>query len=624
MNFLVIYKSKKKTPNSFNAAGIYEQGYDLLWNFFRNPNPFPFDSYFWIKEEERRAFIFEYWKKLSILPSAKILDYNSRERMKEDIKSFNFFLFYITYFFKNASVKNFIVSNFIVKIFNSYTDFVSKNKEYNSYFLKQPSVVLKKYENFKSILDKNLLSLESNYPVDFSLKIIMSEHNNFDYFYLFPEPFDKFFAKMSHQSLFFRIYDKLSIYLIYLKDNLSFKRFFSFLNAKFFSLNLEFFFRDAFLNKKTTNVFLFDIVESVVVSDQNDFILKIDPYFDLTIFNDEYAFLLSDYLFFDFFEFEENLLTKESFSYMYDHFLYLTYENKLELFNSDLPNMKLSLEYALDLNIFFSKEISFLFSKIKDINNFINYKNSVSFNFLYSFYSDVFNNQEIGVNLVNVYNEATLLKYSIFEQYGDSPAGLLKNLQFNPGNTRSFFLQKINSLKERGNIQKFDSYALFLEKYLYSYYYNYSNQMSLISNNFNFKSMLNKQKTYSSSLDFFGNSHCRWVFSSLSSFDFIKLSYSLSYLNLVKFGSADYALDSKENQNFKDPLEAELLNVKNSASLLKYNIDFFNKVYILSEKFTLEDIFSFDEDLSHFRVDFFYITFLTYIKKISFSLNKFI
>jgi hypothetical protein len=227
MKYLIKYYSVnfpfKKENSSFLISKFYEEGFYILWSYDKIENFFERNSFLWIKEEEKRAFEYEYWNRAPFFLDLKVKSELNKEKLKEDIRSFNFFLFYSDFYIKNFIKFNIFFSPTFSNLYKFYSLYISQNNDYLIYFLKQSNIILKKYEFLKVFFLKKNKQYD-NYMLFYYNSRIISPL--FEYYYLFSLPDNVNILNEKNKSYFLKFIDFFKNWVSLFK--LGVKRFFFF------------------------------------------------------------------------------------------------------------------------------------------------------------------------------------------------------------------------------------------------------------------------------------------------------------------------------------------------------------------------------------------------------------
>jgi hypothetical protein len=337
------------------------------------------------------------------------------------------------------------------------------------------------------------------------------------------------------------------------------------------------------------------------------YIYNLDPYIDLGMLEEKEEFFLLNHIEENFFTLEEGLILEDSLKYTFDYFCSLTVDY-LKAYNSLIKDNDLKPYIFISLN----KDILvFFYDLFKSDNCFFNsdYK-FFSHNFLQNTYSNYFFIKQLGEISLLVYNLNLQKKYKFLNDL--TLDDYIKSLYFNGSNIRTFFLERILSLKNRGNLKKFNSYFFFLDKYMY---YNYFGIFENKKFNF-FIKLINFQNSFSVESEFSGNSFLKsFFFPNYTNFEFMKNYYSSFYLNLQK---TEGNIISIGNESIRDKNSYDFFyfNSKSSSGFLKYSTDFFLKHYDLSD-IKFKELYLLKDEKSEFNSTNLFLEVLFHIKKIS-------
>jgi hypothetical protein len=591
---------------------FYTEGYYLLWSYDKLPNFIEKNSFFWVKEEEKRAFEYEYWDKISFVMDLKTKNELVKEKMKEDTRAFVFFLFYLDFYLKNSFKFNIFIPLTYIKLYEFYSLFFSKNTEYLNYFIKQATVILKKYEFVNSLLLKKIdfLSFGKSYSSFLFYYNSTLISPLFEYYYLFPL-YENFFLEKNEnliesKNFFFKFIDFFKNWFFFIKMGIT--RFFSFLNTRFFFFDINDFLINFFFVKKSLDFFLLKKVEDLIYQEQMSYIYNLDPYINMDMLDEQEDFFLLNYIEEDFFSLDDSLILEDSLKYTADYFFSLLSENhikKYKIFQNDLIIDYYFINYnEILLNFFFK-----LYIKGNGFF-FFNYNYS-SINFLKNLYSNyIFFKKLIEVSPF-VYNSDTQEKYKFLNEMTSEI--YIKNLYFNSSSIKTFFLEKKISLRNIGNLKKFNSYFFFLEKYMY---FNYYVSGSLRVENSSFFKLIKYQNSFSIENEFSGNFFIKsFIFPNYTNFENMKNYFIDFYLNVQKVNNNLILLG---NNNFldKNSFDFFFFNSKSSTGFLKYSTDFFLKFYDLPVD-EFESLYSMKTEDTHYNAVNLVLCSYSYIKIIT-------
>jgi hypothetical protein len=598
VNFLIsnYYKSFDEI-NLGNSKYLYTKGYYLLWSYDKLPNFFSIGSSSWQLEEDKRKMFFRYMLKIDNPYSVSSKEYNEENKQRKvvflkmlqiEVKLYSFFVFYFFNLLK-LHHKFFInIDNFLIFNFENYTSFLFSFKEAKDFFLRQPSFVLKKFDVLKNYINwevkpTKFLELKNfNY---FSIFFYLTHFTNelFFYDYLLPPKTEEIFL-FSNNFFFFRVFNSFLFFFEKGFNNilLGFRDFVSFVKIRFFFFDLANFFYRIVSTNFVMNKFFQIYLNNKVFDEQSRYMLIVNKNIDPEGLKYLKQYIIWEYLysdieadaFSDWLNFKDQLELSEVFKYLEQKF-------KKEFVANELENINF-----LDNLFFYFFTSRFLY---KDIKNFVN-KFFISFDksnifFYLNFYYLLNNSFFVLDKILFFINTENFKKFYNYELINE----LEKILPFNPSLVRTFFLEKISSIKEQGNLRLFDSYLEFLKKYLFCFYFLKTQRYA---SDF-FVTMNEKQILYDSFKNFGVLNDNIWFYL-VSDFDFNFFieNFLQDYLKIFEFDVYDktkYFSKRSSSGFFKYSVDFSLrfkkaqgLEFSNEISFYNGNSLFFHMIFILS------------------------------------------
>lgn len=618
MNLIVYYKNYFKNKNlaNINRKYFYESNLFLFWTYGKVPNSFNIGDKNWLIEEENRRLNIYYWEffDFSFLSSSQLQeeflsqkkDFSKKLRM--DTRNFITFLYNYYVFFRLSSKHKIYLEFYDISFYLKSVGFFFEKKGYRENFLNQDARVLLIFETNNSLSSLLKTSLNTNSVIDYNFLNFREFYINqksffFDTFqYLFFLPrflFLNFESNKLHSSstgflkkilykYFSKPYNGLKLYFIDFSSflinfwsdsgiSLYIKHHF----GHFSDLDLKNLYSERLFIKERlflSNLYGIDTEVGFLLSDSRydlqDFLVRyIEEDLYLYIYK---QVLLESVLFFNLeyknlFSFFFYLRGYSSFFFEYFNFLNKFNYYIIEFLASDRQESLVRLPYnlqflGLDLN--FSKVSNFLFTRFHIYESHRSY----------------------------IYN--LLLDYKLLSISSDVLYDLKKNLNYEFPLISSFFLEKMNSLKERGKIRFFMSYYFFLKKYFFFFFFINNKKFLLssdISYDFYFKEFI----------IFFDKIYSFVPYD--SDFYYYKFFMIKNFLKITKTLKIEEDIDySSVKLLYGSPLGSHITKRFNSKSL-KLDQTFFSKVL------TDSSYHSFPDSKSYYNGIFLYLKFLNYL-----------
>jgi hypothetical protein len=603
----------------------YKLGNSSLWSFDKIPNSFALGSESWNNEENKRLFEYAYWEKIAtqvkLSPESIIL---YKDKIREDVKNFILYIYYVSFLIKINRENLVYFPPYLYTLFSLYIEKILNLKDYNIQFLKQNSFVLKKYDILKNLFLRESSEKNFNIKVKFFSYIYYFNYNfissKFEFFYLYPV--NVYVDKEVRQKLnfFYKLLYFFKDWFLSVKEG--YKNSFFFFNNRFFYLDFNRILKIYIEDKKIIKPIFFNKIELAILEEQKNYIYSLDPYIDLGDLEEEEDTFFYNLFSNSFFNFEDRCVVLESLEFTNDfflsfsidkiyYFLNLNLKNNEELvlaFNTLLGWLNVSLIKKEEIYNFFIKIFDLVFIEKNNIDNF-------SYNSVLNYNSNFLNSNNIVNFLEEIYDDSTLKKYKflIFDDLGS----LKKNLKFSPILTRSFFIEKVLFMKEQGNIKKFNSYIIFLEKYLHFYYFlSFPFKKKFIY----LKNLYEKQSNLSIMNEFSGSFSYNWIFFSYGiDFSFSRQAYTELYLNVKKYSNLKYMIFSFSNEG-KSVYEISFLQKKGSSGFYKYSAEFLLKNY--DNFFSLEELSVFKDEKSYYNSNGLFFQFLSFFKRVISVIDK--
>jgi hypothetical protein len=465
--------------------------------------------------------------------------------------------------------------------FENETNYIFRNKEMKELFLKQNLLVLKKFDNLKKYITFNKLADSSKLEEKPNYFSFIYYYNSlqveiFPYLYMLPSLNEDFLYEESFLTKFRKKYFSLNFLESWFLNLINgFKEYIFFLKIKFFFFNFHIFLKNIIGQKLVLSSFFQKKINDKILDDEKLYMLLLNKNIDPAGLSYLNNYSLWHYLY------KDSLMGSVDESFLFNNnmesfetSLFFDLENKFfDLFNLDsfqkkenynnlsfvsnhlIFNSLLFKEKAHNVNLFLK---FFFFNNIITINKFL---------LLYYFDNSFF--QKLGSLLEN----SDIIKKFDVEYVED----LLKNIVYNPAIARTFFLEKLSNMKERGAFKFYDSYTFFLKKYFFILYflnYNYTN-FAVEYPSFNF--FFSKQLTSNLDKKFVGFFLNIWFFlPSRMSFDF---SVEQIFNEYLKLGSK---IEGKNENN-------KYFVYRTSGGFLKYSIDFTLRISGNAHMFSLND-----------------------------------
>ena len=600
-NFLVLFEKNVSLFSEVkNKQYLYTQGYYLLWNYGRIKNIFDINTKRWLYEEEKRAISFRYWLKVeNPFPlnskewndEIKIRKIDSSKKLQFDVKNYVFYLSILFNFFKVQSKFNFYTSPYLLNLFQNETDYIFDQKDYKEIFLKQNSVVLKKFDTLKKYINLNQdLLLENNNYSDYNSFIVNYNKNQseiFPYLYMLPSFTDDVeFSDSFFKNLLIKYFSLTKLENWISNLTLGVKEFWLFFKIKFFFFNFSRFLKIIVDNKIKINYFFQNKINEKLLADEKHYLLSINNNIDpegLLYLGD---YNLWDYIFNDFFveTVDESFLFNQILEHYDVSFFYDLQKEDIGRFL--FRNKDLIKDFKLDL---------FSIGLFHTFNNFINLKfikDNISFLLL--------NDKEFVFksNLFNIIKEDFFSNKFAIEYLEE----LSKNLEFNPSAIRTFLLEKTTNIKGRGLVRLYNSYILFLKKYFLVYL---MLNLKIFKNNFSFIQYCQHQKVYDLYKNFSGSFFTTWFFFPFS--DTFESDYENLFNEYLKIFLKE-GVRSETNKYF--------VFRTSSSGFFKYSVDFSFKLTDSTDLVYLKN------DQSFFNKHILYVKMLANLNKISNSLSN--
>ena len=295
-NTSLIFLDKKTLLFSVvkNRQYLYINGYYLLWNYGRISNIFDINTKQWVYEEEKRALAFRYWLKVeNPFPlnskewndEVKVRKIDSLKKLQIDVKNYVFYLSVLFNFFKSQAKFNFFISPFLLKLFKEETSYIFDQKDYKENFLKQNSIILKKYDTLKKYIALNKEVFGDSNLFDYNTYIVnynIMQAEVFPYLYMLPsftddsgEVSDSFLKKIRLK--YFSL-TKVENWFFNLTSGI--KEFWLFFKIKFFFFNFSRFLKIIIQNKIRLNYFFQNKINEKLLTDEKYYLLSVNNNID--------------------------------------------------------------------------------------------------------------------------------------------------------------------------------------------------------------------------------------------------------------------------------------------------------------------------------------------------------
>lgn len=491
MSLIVYYKNffKNKSLDNINRKYFYESNLFLFWSYGKVPNSFRLGDKNWLFEEEIRRLNIYYWEFfdfsfLSVSQFQEELLSQKKDisrKLRIDTRNFITFLYNYYIFFRLASKHKIYLDLAALSFYSKSLGFFFDKKGYRENFLNQDDRILLIFETNNSLFFILKNSFNIILPGDYNFLSFREFYINqksfffdtFQYLFFLPRLISlnaelnklnsfsiNFFKTILYKYIFNR-YRSLKLYFIDFSNflinfwsdsgiSLYIKSHFGI----FSSLDLKKLYSSRLFIKERLFVSYLYGVDREVGSLLSDSRYDLQDFLVRYIEEDLYLYIYKQVLLESVFFF--NLQYKNLFSFFsylkdFSPFFIEYFNNLIKLNyyiieflsldkNSSLVHLPFNLSFlGLDLN--FSKVSDFFFTRIYAYESHRSY----------------------------IYN--LLLDYKLPSISSDALYDLKKNLNYEFPLIASFFLEKMNSFKERGKIRHFLSYYFFLKKYFFFFFF---------------------------------------------------------------------------------------------------------------------------------------------------------